>query len=58
MATHSPILLSLAKPEQVLCFSKDKEGAAQVVSGDKHPMLKDWSGRVDIGTMFASGVLD
>ncbi len=58
VATHSPLLVSLAKPEEILCFSKDEDGAAQIISGDKHPMLKDWSGRVDLGTMFASGVLD
>ena len=57
MATHSPLLVGLAKPSEVLCFTKDTEGATQIVSGDCHPRLADWQGEVDLGTLFASGVL-
>lgn len=57
MATHSPVILSLAKPEQVLCFAKTDEGATDIVSGAEHPKLKAWRGETDLGTLFASGVL-
>lgn len=57
MATHSPLLVGLAKPSEVLCFTKDEAGATQIVSGDRHPRLADWQGEVDLGTLFASGVL-
>ncbi len=57
MATHSPMLIGLAKPSEVLCFTKDEVGATQIVSGDQHPRLADWHGEVDLGTLFASGVL-
>jgi hypothetical protein len=57
VATHSPLVVAVAKPSEVLCFTKDAEGATQIVSGDRHPDLSDWRGEVDLGTLFASGVL-
>lgn len=57
VSTHSPVLLSMAKPEQVLCFSKTSEGT-KIVRGDQHPALRDWQGEVSLGTMIASGILD
>lgn len=56
-ATHSPIILGLAKPEQVLCFARDESGATDIVRGDEHPKLRRWQGETDLGTLFASGVL-
>jgi predicted ATPase len=57
LATHSPMILGIAEPEQVLCFAKNEEGATDIVRGDLHPMLADWRHDVDLGTLFASGVL-
>jgi predicted ATPase len=56
-ATHSPVILSMAEPEQVLCFSRTDEGATDVVQGNMHPNLRDWKRGADLGTLFASGVL-
>jgi hypothetical protein len=56
MASHSPILLSLAKPEELLCFTKSDEGT-QIIPGDKHPRLRDWKGEVNLSELFAAGVL-
>jgi len=56
-ATHSPVILSLSEPEQVLCFAKDKEGATDLVRGSEHPNLKNWKRETDLGTLFAAGVL-
>lgn len=56
MATHSPVVLSLAKPDQVLCFARD-QGATDIVRGSEHPRLREWRGEIDLGTLFASGVL-
>jgi predicted ATPase len=56
-ATHSPVMLSLADPEQVLCFAKDSEGATDIIRGSEHPVLRDWRREVDLGTLFASGIL-
>jgi ABC-type transport system involved in cytochrome c biogenesis ATPase subunit len=57
IATHSPVLLSLAKPEDVLCFARNEAGETDVVRGSEHPQLKEWKGEVDLGTLFAGGVL-
>ncbi len=56
-ATHSPVVLSLAEPEQVLCFARDNDGATDVVRGSEHPNLRDWRRQADLGTLFATGVL-
>jgi hypothetical protein len=56
-ASHSPVVLGLASPRELLCFAKDKHGATDIVSGDEHPRLKDWKGEIDLGTLFAAGVL-
>ena len=57
LATHSPIVLSMAKLDQVLCFAKTAEGATDIVTGAEHPKLRQWKGETDLGTLFASGVL-
>jgi len=57
LATHSPVILSLTQPEQVLCFDRTGEGATDIVRGSKHPRLREWRGETDLGTLFASGVL-
>lgn len=57
VATHSPVILSLARPEDVLCFARTQEGATDIVRGDEHPNLVAWRQETDLGTLFASGVL-
>jgi predicted ATPase len=56
-ATHSPVLLAQAEPESVLCFARTAEGATDVIRGSQHPNLRDWKRSVDLGTLFATGVL-
>lgn len=56
-ASHSPIVLGLAKPTDLLCFAKDESGATDIVRGDQHPRLKNWTGELDLGILFAAGVL-
>jgi predicted ATPase len=57
LATHSPIILSLVEPRQVLCFAKNDEGATDIVRGDEHPALSDWQEDPNLGVLFAAGVL-
>lgn len=57
LATHSPALLRLVEPKNLLCFAKNSEGAVDIVRGDQHPNLVDWQKGVDISTLHASGVL-
>ena len=57
IASHSPELLMCAEPKNVLCFSTDEEGAAQIVPGDRHPRLADWRSAADVDLLFASEIL-
>jgi predicted ATPase len=56
-ATHSPILLNMAKPEEILCFARAESGATVIVPGDWHPVLKEWRREVALGDLLASGIL-
>jgi predicted ATPase len=57
VASHSPVFLSIAQKKELLCFAKDKAGATQIVPGDDLPALEDWRGEVDLGSLFATGIL-
>lgn len=59
IATHSLVALNTLEPKDILCFAKNENGAADVVSGDKHPALRDYkAGYSDsLGMIFASGIL-
>jgi len=57
LATHSPVVLNAAKPEDVLCFAKDHEGSTDIVLGSEHPRLQQWRREISLGTLLAAGVL-
>jgi predicted ATPase len=57
LATHSPVVLSTVEAEQILCFSKNAEGATEIVRGSEHPALQSWKHETSLGTLFAAGVL-
>lgn len=57
LASHSPVILSMVRVEEVLCFAKTPEGATDIVLGSKHPSLKEWQGETNLGVLFAGGVL-
>jgi predicted ATPase len=57
LATHSPVILGVANPDQVLCFAKTESGATDIVSGSEHPKLREWRGETNLSVLFAAGVL-
>lgn len=57
VSTHSPIVLADTALDDVLAARLDDDGAVTVVPGTRHPRLRDWQGTVDLGTLFAAGVL-
>lgn len=57
LASHSPVILGMVRPNDVLCFAKTKDGATDIVAGNDHPALKDWQGTTNLGVLFAGGVL-
>ena len=58
LATHSPVILSVVKLNQVLCFAKTADGATDIVQGHQHPALRQWRGETNLGVLFASGVME
>lgn len=57
LATHSPVILSMAEARSVLCFAKSAESGTEIIRGDQHPALREWRGETNLGTLFAAGVL-
>jgi len=57
LASHSPIILSMIEPEELLCFGKTKDGITDIVKGSEHPRLKSWKGDPNLYLLFASGIL-
>ena len=56
VTTHSPVLLSCAPPEEILCFAKDNSGATEIIRGHLHPRLAGWRSSADTTLLFASEV--
>jgi len=57
LASHSPVVLSLVKPGEVLCFAKTLEGITDIVNGSEHPALKNWKGETNLSVLYARGIL-
>ena len=57
IASHSPVILSIADIKSLLCFAKTSDGSTDVVAGPDHPRLQEWKGETNLGVLFAAGVL-
>jgi len=57
VSSHSPVVLAHVELKQLLCARQVGDGGVQMVSGDEHPRLKEWRGGIDLGSLFAAGVL-
>lgn len=57
LATHSPVILRMSQPKDILCFAKTSTGTIDVIRGEDHPKLKTWQKSVDLSTLHAAGVL-
>jgi predicted ATPase len=57
VATHSPILVGLCQPHQLLCFSKTPIGETDILNGSEHPKLQDWKQGLPLARMYAAGIL-
>lgn len=57
VTTHSPVLLSCAELDEILCFAKNEEGATDIILGSRHPRLAVWRSSADSNLLFASEVL-
>lgn len=57
LASHSPIILGIVEPKNLLCFGKTPDGITDVVLGSEHPKLRDWKGTPNLSSLFAGGIL-
>ena len=57
VATQSTSLMAFFKPKDLLCFARDDGGEIEVARGPDHRYLRHWSGKIDVGTIVASGIL-
>lgn len=57
ITTHSPLVLARTPLSDVICLCRDRDGAAVAVRGTDHPRLRDWKQELDLGALFAAGVL-
>ena len=57
VSSHSPIVVAQVPLDQLLAARLQRDGTAEIVAGAEHPRLVDWKGEVDLGTLFAAGVL-
>lgn len=57
VSSHSPVVLARAKLDQLLCARLSSGGGVEMVPGTEHPRLKEWRGGIDLGSLFAAGVL-
>lgn len=57
VSSHSPLVLARAKLDQLLCARLASEGGVEMVAGTDHPRLQEWRGGIDLGSLFAAGVL-
>lgn len=57
VSSHSPVVLARAKLDQLLCARLSNDGGVEMVAGTNHPRLQEWRGGIDLGSLFAAGVL-
>jgi hypothetical protein len=58
ISTHSPIALAHTDLKSVIVMHGSHEGNAVAIPGLEHPRLQDWQGSIDLGSLFAAGVLE
>ena len=57
ISSHSPVVLAMSHLDQILCSRVASSGAVTIIKGTNHPRLKEWKGSIDLGSLFAAGVL-
>jgi predicted ATPase len=58
VTTQSPIILAHTEDlSAVTVMQTQHDGSVTAVLGNEHPRLRDWQGSIDLGSLFAAGVL-
>ncbi len=58
LSTHSPMVLAHTKLSSVIVMQSENSGEKYAIAGDNHPRLQGWRGEIDLGSLFAAGVLE
>jgi predicted ATPase len=58
ISTHSPVVLADSQVSELVITRLDRSGAATVIPGAEHPRLSQWKGAIELGSLFAAGVLE
>lgn len=58
ISTHSPVVLADSQVLELFITRLDRSGAATVILGAAHTRLAQWKGEIDLGSLFATGVLE
>lgn len=57
ISSHSTVVLAPQKLSDIVCTTMTEAGEVTVVPGNEHPFLKDWKDVIEVGHLFAMGVL-
>lgn len=57
VTTHSPIVVAVTKPEDLLCLSLTKDKGVEIRRGSEHPALSTWDGIPSLEVLFNAGIL-
>jgi predicted ATPase len=57
LSSHSPVVLANVSLDNIICARLNESGSAEIVNGRNHPQPEDWKGQIDLGSLFATGVL-
>jgi predicted ATPase len=57
LSTHSPVVLAHTELASVIVMRSSQENSVEAIRGNEHPRLQDWRGSIDLGSLFAAGVL-
>ncbi len=57
VTTHSPIVVAVTEPANLICLTMTKTNGVEAVRGDQHDLLSKWQGIPTLDVLFSSGVL-
>ena len=58
ISTHAPVVLADSQVSDLFITRLDRSGAATGIPGAEHTRLAQWKGEIDLGSLFATGVLE
>ena len=58
ISSHSMTALAHTKLSQIIILRASSDGVSEAVTGEEHPLLSEWKGELDLGMLFAAGVLE